>query len=147
MKELSVTHSQVPRSLGKPWGITGLKPWQTPMEKMRSLTSPWASQIAQLVKNLPSRQETPVQFLGQEDLLRRDRLPTPVFLGFPCGSAGKESTSNLGDLGSFQHSGLENSTDCMVHRVAKSWARKATFTLPPLMWFCCCQGNGKVYIN
>ena len=21
---------------------------------------------------------------------RRDRLPTPVFLGFPCGSAGKE---------------------------------------------------------
>ena len=22
---------------------------------------------------------------------RRDRLPTPVFLGFPCGSAGKES--------------------------------------------------------
>ena len=24
---------------------------------------------------------------------RRDRLPTPVFLGFPCGSAGKESKS------------------------------------------------------
>ena len=23
---------------------------------------------------------------------RRERLPTPVFLGFPCGSAGKEST-------------------------------------------------------
>ena len=22
---------------------------------------------------------------------RKDRLPTPVFLGFPCGSAGKES--------------------------------------------------------
>ena len=31
---------------------------------------------------------------------RRDRLPTPVFLGFPCGSAGKESTCNVGDLGS-----------------------------------------------
>ena len=31
---------------------------------------------------------------------RRDRLPTPVFLGFPCGSAGKESTHNAGDLGS-----------------------------------------------
>ena len=28
------------------------------------------------------------------------RLPTPVFLGFPCGSAGKESTCNAGDLGS-----------------------------------------------
>ena len=28
---------------------------------------------------------------------RRDRLPTPVFLGFPCGSAGKESACNVGD--------------------------------------------------
>ena len=54
----------------------------------------------------------------------RDRLPTPVFLGFPCGSAGKESTWNAGDVGSIpglrrdpgeensyplQYSGLENS--------------------------------------
>ena len=31
---------------------------------------------------------------------RRDRLPTPVFLGFPCGSAGKESACNTGDLAS-----------------------------------------------
>ena len=31
---------------------------------------------------------------------RRDRLPTPVFLGCPCGSAGKESACNVGDLGS-----------------------------------------------
>ena len=30
---------------------------------------------------------------------RRDRLPTPVFLGFPCGSADKESVCNVGDLG------------------------------------------------
>ena len=29
---------------------------------------------------------------------RRDRLPTPVFLGFPCGSAGKECASNEGHL-------------------------------------------------
>ena len=29
----------------------------------------------------------------------RDRLPTPVYLGFPCGSAGKESACNVGDLG------------------------------------------------
>ena len=29
----------------------------------------------------------------------RDRLPTPVFLGFPGGSTGKESTCNAGDLG------------------------------------------------
>ena len=37
--------------------------------------------IAQLVKNLPAMQETPVRFLGQEDPLEKDRLPTPVFLG------------------------------------------------------------------
>ena len=66
---------------------------------------------------------------------RRDRLPTPVFLGFPCGSAGKESARNAGDLSSIpglgrspgagkgyplQCSGLENSMDCIVHRVAES---------------------------
>ena len=30
---------------------------------------------------------------------RRYKLPTPVFFGFPGGSAGKESTCNGGDLG------------------------------------------------
>ena len=29
---------------------------------------------------------------------RRDGLPTPVFLGFPGGSVGKESACNVGDL-------------------------------------------------
>ena len=66
---------------------------------------------------------------------RRDTLPTSVLLGFPCGSAGKESTLNAGDLGSipglgrspkggkgypFQYSGLEKSMDCIVHGVTKS---------------------------
>ena len=32
-------------------------------------------------------------------LWRRDRLPTPVFLGFPGGSDGKESACNTGNLG------------------------------------------------
>ena len=65
---------------------------------------------------------------------RRDRLPTPVFLGFPCGSAGKESACNAGDLGlilglgrspgegssyPLQYSGLENSMDCIVHGMAE----------------------------
>ena len=82
-----------------------------------------ASLIAQLVKNLPSLQETLVRFLGQEDPWRRDRLSTPVFLGFLCGSSGKESACNVGDLDSIpglgrypgegkgyslQYSGLEN---------------------------------------
>ena len=53
----------------------------------------------------------------------------------PCGSAGKESARNAGDLGwipglgrspgegkgdPLQYSGLENSMDCIVHGVAKS---------------------------
>ena len=31
----------------------------------------WASLVSQLVKNMPTRQETPVQFLGQEDPLEK----------------------------------------------------------------------------
>ena len=44
-------------------------------------------------------QETLVPFLGGEKHLRRDRLPTPVFLGSPLGSNGKESACNARDLG------------------------------------------------
>ena len=58
--------------------------------------------------------------------------------GFPCGSADKESVRNEGDPGSIpglgrspgegkgyplQHSGLENSMDCIVHEVAKTQTR------------------------
>ena len=59
--------------------------------------------------------------------------------GFPGGSAGKESACNAGDLGSIpglggsplQYSGLENSMDCIVHGVAKSWHDLVTFTHLP----------------
>ena len=50
---------------------------------------------------------------------RRDRLPTPVFLGFPCGSAGKESACNAGDLGSIP--GLQRS-----HGEGKGYPRLPT---------------------
>ena len=58
-----------------------------------------------------------------------------MFLGFPCDSAGKDSTCNVGDLDSIpglgrspgegksyplQYPGLENSMDCIVHEVAES---------------------------
>ena len=58
----------------------------------------WASVVAQLVKNLPAMQETLVQFLGWEDPLEKDGLPTPGFLGFPSDSDGKESACNVRDL-------------------------------------------------
>ena len=35
--------------------------------------------IAQLVKNLPAMQETPVRFPDWEELLEKGWLPTPVF--------------------------------------------------------------------
>ena len=102
----------------------------------------WTSLVVQLVKKPPAMQETWIQFLGWEDPLERDRLPTPVFLGFPCGSAGKEATCNAGDLGSIpglerspgegkgypsQYSGLENSMDYITgsQRVGHD---RATFT-------------------
>ena len=44
-------------------------------------------------------QETPVRFLGQEDPLEKGQATHSSILGLPCGSAGKESACNLGDLG------------------------------------------------
>ena len=57
-----------------------------------------ASLIAQLVKNLPAMQETPVWFWVGKIPWRR--LPTPVFLGFPCGSADLYATSFCTDISS-----------------------------------------------
>ena len=57
-------------------------------------------------------------------------------MGFPDSSVGKESICNAGDRGwipglgrspgeekgyPLRYSGLENSMDCIVHGVAKSW--------------------------
>ena len=54
--------------------------------------------VAQLVKNLPAMQETPVSWVRKIPW-RRDRLPTLVFVGFLGGLDGKESTCDAGDLG------------------------------------------------
>ena len=63
-------------------------------------------------------------------------------MGFHGGSAGKESTYNVGNLGSIpglgrspgegkgyslQYPGLENSMDCMVHGVTESQTRLSDF--------------------
>ena len=59
----------------------------------------FASLVAQLVKNTPAMQETLVRFLVRKIHWRRDRLPTPVLLRFPGGSAVKESACNVGNPG------------------------------------------------
>ena len=71
-------------------------------------------------------------------------------MGFPCGSAGKESTCNAGGLGSIpglgrspgegkgyplQYSGLENSMDYSVHGVVKSQTQLSDF------YFQVCTGS------
>ena len=93
-------------------------------------------------------QETPVDSWVRKIPWRRDRLPTPVFLGFPCGSAGKESTCSAGDLGlisglgrspgegkgyPLQYSGLKNSKDYTVYGVAKSRTRLSDFHFTTLL--------------
>ena len=62
--------------------------------------------------------------------------------GFACDSAAKESTCSVGDLGLvpglgrspgegkgylLRYAGLENSMDCIVHGVTKSWTRLSFF--------------------
>ena len=104
-----------------------------------------ASQIAQLIKrNLLQCRRLQFNSWIRKIHWRRDKLPTPVFLGFPCGSAGKEFTCNVGDMGlilrlgrspgegtgyPLQYSGLENFLDSIVHGVTKSWTQlSVTFT-------------------
>ena len=110
------------------WGI----PWQSRV-----------SLIAQLVRIHLQCRRPQFDSWVRKIHWRRDRLPSPVFLGFPCGSAGTESARNAGDLGSIpglerfpgegkgyrlQYSGLENSIDC-VHGVSKSWTQLKDFHL------------------
>ena len=101
-----------------------------------------ASLVAQLVKICLQCRRLWFNSWVRKIPWRRDRLPTPVFLGFTCGSAGKESTCNAGDPGSIPglerfpwrrerlptpYSGRENSMDCIVHGVAKSWTQLSDF--------------------
>ena len=62
--------------------------------------------MAQLVKNLPAMLDTWVRALGWEDSLEKGRATTHLF------------------------SDLENSMDCIVHGVTKSWTRLNGFHLP-----------------
>ena len=72
----------------------------------------------------------PVQFLGQEDPLEKGQASAPVLLGFPFGSASKESACSVEDLGlipglgrspgegkgyPLQPTDLENFMDCIQY--------------------------------
>ena len=70
-----------------------------------------------------------------------------AFKGFPGDSVGKESPCNAGDLGfiprrspgegkgyPLQYYGLENSMDCIVNGVTKSWTLLSNFHFSPSYW-------------
>ena len=76
---------------------------------------------AQLVNNLPAMQETRFDFWVRKIPWRRDRLPTPVFLGFSGGSGGKESACNAGDLNSIPGLG-RSPAERIGYPLQYSWA-------------------------
>ena len=102
----------------------------------------WASLVAQLVRNLPAMQKTPVQFLGQ------GRSPGEG-IGYPLqyswASLVAQLVRNLPAMSEtwvqslgwedplegkgypLQYSGLESSMDCIVHGVAKSRTQLSNF--------------------
>ena len=52
---------------------------------------------------------------------RRDRLPTPVFLGFPGGSADQESSHNVGDPGLIPGLGNPLEKEKATHSSILAW--------------------------
>ena len=75
----------------------------------------WAFLVAQMVKNLPAKQETRVWSLGREDLLEKEMATTPVFL--PGVFHGQRSLEGSGQ------------------RVGHNWATN-TFTFTQLHTLC-----------
>ena len=71
----------------------------------------WASLVTPLVKNLPAMPETWVWSLGWKDPLEKGK----AYL--------------------VQYSGLENSLDCIVHGVAKSWTQLSNFHSHFTWWY------------
>ena len=125
-------------------GFVGLRRSASSYLEKGGITSSRASLLAQLVKNLPAMQETLVQFLGQEDPLEKGyHSSINTHSSIPGGSDGKESTRNMGDMGSIpglgrcpgegkgnplQYSCLENPYGQKSLGGYSSWGRKESDT-------------------
>ena len=70
---------------GKPFSITVIQVYATTTHAEEAELDQFCWDLDDLLELTPQK---------------RDRLLTPVFLGFPCGSPGKESSWNVRDLGS-----------------------------------------------
>ena len=113
-----------------PW-LIHVNVWQKPLQYCK-VTSLQLIKINGKKKESACNAKDPVRFLGRDDLLEKGEATTPVLLGFPCGSAGKESAGNAGDLGlipglgrspgvrnsnPLQYSCLENSMERGAYRL------------------------------
>ena len=107
----------------------------------------WVRSLHHVAKVLELQlQHQSIQWIFRVDFFRNDWLDH-----LPCGSAGKESACNGGDLDSIpglerspwegkgyplQYSGLENSMDCIVYGVAKNQT-----------WLLLSKGLSRVFSN
>ena len=119
--------------------------FRIPKRRKKKKTIHKITTIAQLVKNPSAMQERSwLHSWVRKISWRRDRLPIPVFLGFPGGSVGKESACNEGDLGlipglgrspgggrgnQLQYSCLENSHRQRTLEGYSPWGHKESDTV------------------
>ena len=105
----------------------------------------WATREAQLLKNLPAMQETPVGFLGASGSSSGEGKGYPLQYSWASLVAQmlKNQPAMWEDLGSIpglgyplQYSGLENSICYIVHGVAKNWTQLSHFhlSIPTCLW-------------
>ena len=107
-----------------------------------------------MIKNLPAVWETGFSPWVGKIPWRRDRLPIPVFLGFPGGSDGKGSTCSVGDLGSISVVGTipwrrERLPTPVFwprefHGLYRPWGRKESGTTEQLPLHSQCLYNSKM---
>ena len=81
---------------------------------------------AQLVKNGLQCRKPQFESWVRKNCWRRDRLPTLILLGFPGGSAGRESACNVGDLGSIPGLGRSPEEGMVTHSSILAWRTPGT---------------------
>ena len=91
---------QAPPSMGfsrqECWSVL---PFPSPGNFPTQGSNPGLPHCRQMLYHLSQQGSPQFNSWVRKMLWRRDRLPTPVFLGFPGGSDDKEPASNVGDLG------------------------------------------------
>ena len=142
-------------SFATPWTIA----YQAPPSMGFSRQEYWSRLLFLSPGHLPNPGLEPESPTLQADTLSFEPPGKPLWyhflngLGFPDSLAGKESTCNVGDLVlipglerfsgegkgyPLQYSGLQNSMDCIVYGVTKSWTWLSDFHFTSLF---------KVYIS